>query len=212
MALSSVVLASHAVVEPIYIWNVKRGEEEWAAFCSSPSPDNFAQLDRVRASEEKFRSSFFTRFLTLPPGPADHWSWPEKYSAIKGRKPHLIGVIESPNGKGTRRHEGVQGAILLELSKSPHSGNDILEVKYIAAAPHNLKRSFYGVTVRAKFSVGYALMKIATKESHACGFGGRLGLYALPKAEMFYEKIGLTKFDHLYDPEGLVYFEGLCSF
>lgn len=212
MAVINSAPSSHTFLSPVSIWDIRRKESVWAVFCAPPSKKNFDQLEAVRLKTDIFYSSPISRIFSVKPGPADHWSWLRKYSTIKGKKPYLIGVIESPNGNGKKRYEGVQGAMLLDLSTSPNSHLNILEVKYIAAAPHNISRKYFTVKLKPKYSVGVALMKVAVQESIRCGFGGNLGLYALPEAEPFYEKIGLTKFDHLRDPEGLVYFEGICNF
>ena len=66
-------------------------------------------------------------------------------------------------------------------------GKPLVYVDYLESAPWNLKDltpdppRYQGVGIR--------LIEVAVRFSLEEGFGGRIGLHALPQAEYFYEKI-----------------------
>lgn len=88
--------------------------------------------------------------------------------------------------RGVRDQEGrLQAAAII------HQQSDYLEIDFMATAPWNIllhqPESLKGA--------GTTLMEELVKESTDLGFGGRLKLYAIPRARQFYEKIGLEEND-----------------
>ncbi len=88
--------------------------------------------------------------------------------------------------RGVRDKEG-----RLQAGAIVHQESDCLEVDYLATAPWNLllhqPESLKGA--------GTSLMEALVKESIDLGKGGRLKVYAIPRAKQFYINIGLTETD-----------------
>lgn len=55
--------------------------------------------------------------------------------------------------------------------------------------------------------VGQTLLLFARQRSLELGYGGRVGLYALPGSEGFYRRNQMPEYDTDLDKEGLIYFE-----
>ncbi|MEO0644789.1 MAG: hypothetical protein AAFZ17_01335 [Cyanobacteria bacterium J06650_10] len=108
-----------------------------------------------------------------------------------------------------------QGVVLLEtqwhrsqmderFSAGEAAPSRLVYIEYLASAPWNRKRIedppyFVGV--------GRALLMFARKRSVALGYGGRVGLHALPGSEAFYHRQNMPDYGTDPDKEGLVYFE-----
>ncbi len=79
----------------------------------------------------------------------------------------------------------------LQAGAIVHKDYDYLEVDFIATAPWNIllhqRESLKGA--------GTTLMEELVKESTDLGFGGRLKLYAIPRAKRFYTDIGFVETD-----------------
>ena len=80
----------------------------------------------------------------------------------------------------------------------------LVYVEYLAAAPWNRRiiedpPDFVGI--------GRALMAFARRRSADLGYGGRVGLHALPVAEGFYRQLQMPDYGADPDYDGLVYFE-----
>ncbi|MEO7720105.1 MAG: hypothetical protein ABIY70_28280 [Capsulimonas sp.] len=88
----------------------------------------------------------------------------------------------------------------------------IIHIDFLCVAPWNLAELLgtSGKTPRFK-SVGRVLMQIAVDLSFENGYRGRVGLYALPQAESFYEKCGMIPMDRECDHECLCYYELIPS-
>ena len=101
----------------------------------------------------------------------------------------------------------LQGVILLE-TQWHHSWLPqrfpLVYVEYLASAPWNrrlLEDPPYLV------GVGRALVLFARQRSVELGYGGRVGLHALPGAEAFYRRYNMPDCGPDPDKDGLVYFE-----
>lgn len=101
----------------------------------------------------------------------------------------------------------LQGVILLETqwhrSWLPQRF-PLVYVEYLASAPWNrrlLEDPPYLV------GVGRALLLFARQRSVELGYGGRVGLHALPGAEVFYRRHDMPDYGPDMDKDGLVYFE-----
>ena len=88
--------------------------------------------------------------------------------------------------------------------KTPGLKLDEVYVEYLASAPWNrrlLEDPLYLV------GVGRALLLLARQRSVELGYGGRVGLHALPGAEAFYRRYDMPDYGPDLDKDGLVYFE-----
>lgn len=130
---------------------------------------------------------------------SSHWDWRDKmWSAGQAR--HRLVAVEC---------EGeVQGLMAVEVQPRPAvfpPAGPVLYVDYLEAAPWNLRRPVQ----RPRFlGTGTALIGEAVRQSLERGYGGRVGLHALPQAERFYaERCRMTPHgpdNRYYD---LLYFE-----
>ena len=88
--------------------------------------------------------------------------------------------------RGVRDKEGK-----LQAGAIVHKDYDYLEVDFMATAPGNIllqqRSSLKGA--------GTTLMEELVKESRDLGCGGRLKLYAIPRAKQFYTNIGFVETD-----------------
>jgi hypothetical protein len=93
-------------------------------------------------------------------------------------------TAEPESFRGVRDSEGrLQAAAIVHLQR------DYLEVDSISTAPWNI----FPNQLESLKGAGTALMEELVKESLNSGFGGRLKLYAIPRAKQFYEKLGLEE-------------------
>jgi len=125
-----------------------------------------------------------------------HWDWLNKSLAFKSTEYNWFFLMS----------EGYpQGACLIyHPKKSALSSGDIFYVEYIAAAPWNRtnpmsSRSFKGVaSTILDYAINYAEKTLKLRR----GFS----LHALPKAEGFYQTIGMIKVPAM-EKDSLAYFE-----
>lgn len=83
-----------------------------------------------------------------------------------------------------------------------------IHIDFLSVAPWNLVEFLTKIDEAPRFrSVGRALMQVAVQLSFENGYKGRVGLYALPQAEGFYEKCGMIPIDRDCDHECLCYYE-----
>lgn len=129
-----------------------------------------------------------------------HWDWEQKASRFADLLAYEFFSLEC--------YGEIQGLMLTESVNHrtelvPDRGKPILYVEYIESAPHN-------VTLLSDIpryqGVGTRLMEMAARYSIKQGFDGRVGLLALPQAEQFYLKKGLTRVRKEAEV-GLVYYE-----
>lgn len=93
-------------------------------------------------------------------------------------------TAEPETFRGVRDREG-----RLQAAAIVHQQSDHLEVDLLATAPWNI----FPNQPESLKGAGTALMAELVKESLDLGFGGRLKLYAIPRAKQFYEKLGLEE-------------------
>ena len=106
----------------------------------------------------------------------------------------------------------MQGLLAVRTDKTcrlaEQAGLPLVYVDYLATAPWNYAPFLarIGGTPRYRRS-GEALMRTAVALSRELGWGGRLGLHALPQADSFYARLGMIPLgvDEAY--ESLRYFE-----
>ncbi|MBV6325380.1 GNAT family N-acetyltransferase [Duganella violaceipulchra] len=125
-----------------------------------------------------------------------HWRWLNKSLHYKGNSYQWFFLVAE---------NYPQAACLIYHPKSSVSGaGDIFYVEYIAAAPWNREniladRIFKGVGPKLlKCVISYAQEDLKLRP----GFS----LHSLPKAEQFYERLGMKAFQ-AYDKEGMKFFE-----
>lgn len=85
---------------------------------------------------------------------------------------------------------------------APHP--QLVYVEALASAPWNRSNLQQPPTLRG---VGSVLLNFARRRSLDLGYGGRIGLHALPGAEAFYTLKNMTDYGSDPDKENLVYFE-----
>lgn len=127
-----------------------------------------------------------------------HWNWRNKAENVKDDEYLLIGVecAEEPQG-------------LMAVSRRPRpaksGGWPIVYVDYVETAPWNLRTPFRQPRY---LGVGTVLLAEAVRLSGESGFGGAIGLHALPQAERFYsDKMGMKRFGSDPDYYDLAYYE-----
>ena len=128
------------------------------------------------------------------------WDWVNKVLTTESR-PHRIATVESGGV--------VQGlmAVLAEPQSTVLSpdGEPLLYVDYLETAPWNLK----GLPTKPQvIGVGTDLIAEAVLMSVEAGWGGRIGLHSLAKAERFYQmSCQMTRLGEDPGYDNLVYFE-----
>jgi hypothetical protein len=84
------------------------------------------------------------------------------------------------------------------------AGKHLVYIDFLATAPWN---RYSMQDIPDYKGVGSAMLDYAIWRSLELGYGGRIGLHALPDAEGFYLKRNLTNFGVDLDKEYLTYFE-----
>ena len=178
------------LVEAVLIDGVSREEVEHAESAWQP----FLR----KALDERRR-------LENPKTPApehSHWDWRKKHKAIEGLIAYRMFGIEC--------EEDMQGLMLVSTAGHPcriedQKGKEQVYVDFVATAPWNSP----GLVQIPRYSlVGRVLIATAVQLSLEEGFRGRIGLHALPQAEIFYARnCGMTDLGNDIKKEGLRYFE-----
>lgn len=132
-----------------------------------------------------------------------HWNWRAKVERALSDKQAMQCALTV---------EGVTQGLMIVKGRIRSLLNDDMAIPYLAyisTAPWNRGLSGEGRRLR---HVGFILMKHAILYSREQGFGGRLGLHALPGAVSWYQRLGFYEFGSdsgVQDPsaQDLVYFE-----
>ena len=131
-----------------------------------------------------------------------HWDWREKARELK---------LLASSGFGIVFERKWQGVMLTKTAShlsqlGGDRGKPLLYVDYLEVAPWNW--NVPGLSQRGEFKgVGSVLFWRAVTQSVEEGFHGRVGLHALPRAEPFYEKCGMTPLGPDATKQNLLYFE-----
>ncbi|MGJ3252632.1 MAG: hypothetical protein ACFE0J_16110 [Elainellaceae cyanobacterium] len=128
-----------------------------------------------------------------------HWSWLRKHKATELMLNHEKYAIECDRL--------TQGLMMLEvdLHRSRQAADKhLVYVDFLATAPWN---RYSMQDIPDYKGVGSAMLDYAIWRSLELGYGGRIGLHALPEAEGFYSKRNLVNFGADLDKEHLTYFE-----
>ncbi len=132
-----------------------------------------------------------------------HWNWLDKA--------HLTATNEY-QWFYLMAEDKVQGVcIIFHPKPSREDGEKIFYIDYIAAAYWNRNRPGY----KRRFSnIGHLLISYAVNHAmRVLGYRPGFSLHALPTAESYYSRLGMTAYDCDADKEGLRYFEAsaICA-
>jgi hypothetical protein len=128
-----------------------------------------------------------------------HWDWRNKVGSVGSNRLRLFAV----------EYEGeVQGLMALATQPRPSilpPEGSVVYVDYLESAPWNLRQPIQSPRF---LGVGTILIGEAVRLSVEQGFGGRVGLHALPQAERFYsERCRMIRHGPDRTYYDLVYFE-----
>lgn len=128
-----------------------------------------------------------------------HWDWNSKAGYLVDPAVRCMGVECGGQMQGmVLIREGSHRARL-----APDQGELLVYVDYVESAPWN-----YMAATRRYGNVGPVLLQESILRSIALGYGGRIGLHALPQVESFYsQRCGLIGFGRDPAYHGLAYFE-----
>lgn len=131
-----------------------------------------------------------------------HWQWQRKMQAATAATRFF----------GVQCREEMQGLLAVRTDKTcrlaEQVGSPLVYVDYLATAPWNYAPLLARIGKAPRYRrSGEALMRTAVALSRELGWDGRLGLHALPQADAFYARLGMTALgvDEAY--ESLRYFE-----
>lgn len=129
-----------------------------------------------------------------------HWDWAAKAARVGTVGVRLFGIECEGEWQGLM----MTTTVGCQARVAPDAGLGLVYVKYLESAPWNLK----AMTATPRFSaVGARLMEAAARESVDAGFGGRVGLHALPNAVPFYQRCGFVSTGVDAAVENLPYYE-----
>jgi GNAT superfamily N-acetyltransferase len=171
------------LIERIDVAYARRADDLWLTFLAT-------ELARAKAAG-----------VELAPPQHSNWRWEWMLSIVGNLLSFPSFAIEvggEPQGLMLLKTDGVF-ARLPDQSDKP-----LVEVQYLSAAPWNLGM----ILARPRFrGVGTILMRAAIETSVDLEFKGRIALRALPQAEGFYDRLGMTCLGRDIDKENLKYYE-----
>ncbi len=131
-----------------------------------------------------------------------HWDWRRKSASINLLAYQCFGIECDAEMQGLMLVNTTNYASRMDGQRGKH----LVYVDFLEAAPWNVK-DLTPEPPRYK-AVGSRLIEAAIRFSLAEGFGGRVGLHALPQAEYFYEKTcEMTRGEIDQQHENLFWFE-----
>lgn len=129
----------------------------------------------------------------------DGWAWEYKLRQSQQSDRHEAYVVEEENL--------THGLIYIETqwhrSQFPHR-KPLVYIETINSAPWNRIEIEDPPYLKG---VGKALLLFSRQRSLKIGFGGRVGLHALPGTERFYRRQQMPEYEPDAEKEGLIYFE-----
>jgi len=138
----------------------------------------------------------------LPCPEHTHWNWENKMdnSALFDMIQTRFAIVYQ---------DEIQGLMLVEQMTQyakipPDKGKPLVYIKFLEVAPWNI--ALYTNSPKF-FGIGRLFLRTAVDFSMKEGCEGRVGLHALPQAEAFYRKNGMTELDRDPAHENLRYFE-----
>jgi len=117
-----------------------------------------------------------------------HWSWAQKATSCKPSRLEALGDVRLFGVEATGRWQ----ALLFGLCEGHGTrlgtrNRPLVYVDFIETAPWNWDIAPLGKVGRYR-GAGIQLMALAVRWSGALGYQGRIGLHALPQAQVFYEQ------------------------
>lgn len=128
-----------------------------------------------------------------------HWDWVKKnriYTSSTNYEKYAIECNQITQGLMMIETEGYRSQF--------ETHRRIVYVDYLSTAPWNRPTLQEPPEYR---SVGSILLEFARYRSRELGHGGLVGLHALPRAERFYQKMGMINCGPDPDKQNLTYFE-----
>ncbi|MFZ4429182.1 MAG: GNAT family N-acetyltransferase [Phycisphaerales bacterium] len=133
-----------------------------------------------------------------------HWDWSRKAHELQLLQASCVGIVCDEEWQGAMLTKTVGYGSMVE---GPDKGKPVIYVDFVESAPWNWDLKAIGRSPRFK-GIGSLLIRESIEQSLREGFHGRVGLHALPQAEVFYDSVcGMTRLDAHHDRQGLVYFE-----
>lgn len=178
---------------------IRREPEEFvpAELCDGLSPRDLLLIERQWAP---FRDRL-RNLLSRDQWPESlHWDWEKKAPLLE---------LAAEAGFGVRCEGKWQGVVLTEnafYTSRIEPVKPIIYISFVEIAPWNWKLPQLGCMGDFK-GVGSWLFRRAVEQSVQEEFKGRVGLHALPQAESFYEKLGMTGFGPDPKKDNLAYYE-----
>jgi len=168
-----------------------------------------AEAETVDLAWERALYSLLARILSKTKGdcrPPEHlgWSWRRKIANRSEPIPPVFFALRCGNDT-----QGMMAVTTGQPSRIPiQIGAPVVYIEYISTAPWNLNDILSHLNDTPRYrAIGSALLATAVQYSRDSGFGGRIGLHALPQAEGFYRD-ACEMTDLGYDREhDLRYFE-----
>jgi hypothetical protein len=158
-----------------------------------------AQLSSLTDKHLQDFEQYWKPRLTASGEGDEDWDWERKH--------RIYGKLPGVEAYAIECEQITQGLMLLETlghRSGIMPGRRIVYVRSLATAPWNRPSIENPPSYRL---VGSTLLEFARYRSNELGYGGLVGLHALPGAEEFYRRLGML--DGGADPEQgtLVYFE-----
>lgn len=167
-------------------------------------PEDLLLVERVWGPERlRLLEELLRRGTPRPEHPESlHWDWRKKAPELKLLEARGFAIVCQDEWQGAMLLRTASHFVKLEANR----GKPLVYGDYIETAPWNWRVRALGRESRFR-GVGSILFREAVRESLRQGFHGRLGLHALPQAEPFYEKAGMTRVGADLNKQNLVYFE-----
>jgi hypothetical protein len=134
-----------------------------------------------------------------------HWDWTQKAPALGRLDVSFVGLKFGGHLQGLMKADtGSVNRCRLDEQK----GSELVYVDYVETAPWNIPEYMEALGRKALYGrIGTRLMQAAVTLSLESELKGRIGLHALPGAEDFYRRIGMTATSRDEDKQNLLWFE-----
>lgn len=131
-----------------------------------------------------------------------HWDWKKKAPQLQLLETTGFGIVCGQRWQGVMLTKTASCLSRMGQDK----GKPVVYIDYVEAAPWNW--TIPEIEREGEYrGIGSVLLWRAVKQSFQEGFHGRVGLHALPQAQQFYEKAGMTPLGRDPAKHDLLYFE-----
>jgi hypothetical protein len=172
------------LIHPVDMEYARRADDEWAVFLATKMAEALASGTPLERPED------------------GHWNWERKVRLTGHLLSYPFYAVECGGGRAQGlmllKTDGAFGRLREQVSQA------LVSVEFLATAPWNREKI---VTQPLYRGVGTVLVRAAVETSLALEFKGRIALHALPGAEEFYERIGMTCLGPDCRKKNLKYFE-----